>query len=50
MKSIVVVSSLTGNTLKLASAVAYALNNNVEAVKVEEKPDISDYDLVAVGC
>ena len=36
MKSIVVVSSLTGNTLKLASAVAYALNNNVEAVKVEE--------------
>ena len=50
MKSIVVVSSLTGNTLKLASAVAYALNNNVEAVKVEEKPDVSDYDLVAVGC
>ena len=50
MKSIVVVSSQTGNTLKLASAVAYALNDNVEAVKVEEKPDIGDYDLVAVGC
>lgn len=50
MKSIIVVSSLTGNTLKLASAVAYALNESVEAVKVEEKPDVSDYDLVAVGC
>ena len=45
MKSIVVVSSLTGNTLKLASAVAYALNNNVEAVKVEEKPDVTYSDV-----
>lgn len=50
MKSIVVVSSLTGNTLKLASAVAYALNDKIEAVKVEENPDVSEYDLVVVGC
>ena len=33
MKSIVVVSSLTGNTLKVASAVAYGLDDNLEAVK-----------------
>ena len=36
MKSIVVVSSRTGNTLKVAGAVAYALNEQQEAVKVEE--------------
>lgn len=49
MKSIVVVSSLTGNTLKVASAVAYGLDDNLEAVKVEENPDVSDYDLVVIG-
>ena len=49
MKSIVVVSSLTGNTLKVAGAVAFALDEKQEAVKVEEKPDVTDYDLVVVG-
>lgn len=50
MNSIVVVSSLTGNTLKVASEVAFALNPRMEAVKVEEKPEVSQYDLVVVGC
>lgn len=50
MKSIVVVSSQTGNTLKVAGAVALALDEKADAVKVEEKPDVSDYDLVVVGC
>lgn len=49
MKSIVVVSSRTGNTLKVAGAVAYALDESMEAVKVEENPDVSEYDLVVVG-
>uniref|UniRef100_UPI0025D8308D flavodoxin family protein n=1 Tax=Anaerovibrio sp. TaxID=1872532 RepID=UPI0025D8308D len=49
MKSIVVVSSLTGNTLKVAGEVAYALDEKQEAFKVEENPDVSDYDLVVVG-
>ncbi|WP_294520937.1 flavodoxin family protein [uncultured Anaerovibrio sp.] len=49
MKSIVVVSSRTGNTLKVAGTVAYALDEKMEAVKVEENPDVSDYDLVVVG-
>lgn len=49
MKSIVVVSSLTGNTLKVAGAIAYALDPEKEAVKVEENPDVSGYDLVVVG-
>ncbi|MGM9539236.1 flavodoxin family protein [Anaerovibrio sp.] len=50
MKSIVVVSSLTGNTLKVGDMVAYALDEHMETVKVEEMPDVSDYDLVVVGC
>lgn len=49
MKSIVVVSSRTGNTLKVAGAVAFALDEQQEAVKIEEKPDVTDYDLVVVG-
>lgn len=50
MKSIVVVSSLTGNTMKVGDIVAYALDENLTTVKVEEMPDVSDYDLVVVGC
>ncbi len=49
MKSLVVYSSNTGNTKKLAQAVYDALSGEKEMRPVEEAPATRDYDLVAVG-
>ncbi|MGB5749390.1 MAG: flavodoxin family protein [Desulfobacterales bacterium] len=49
MKSLVVYSSQTGNTRKLAEAVFEALPGEKELYPVEKAPDPSDYGFIAVG-
>ncbi len=49
MKSLVVYSSQSGNTKKLAETVYDALPEEKAIYPVEEAPDPSGYDLVAVG-
>jgi len=49
MKSLVVYSSLTGNTEKLAKAVLDALPEGAEIHPVKSAPDPAGYDLVAAG-
>lgn len=47
MKVLVVYSSKTGNTRRVAEEIAGALG--VPAIPVEEKPNAADYDLVIAG-
>ena len=49
MKSLVVYSSQTGNTRKLAEAVFGALTGDKALYPVEEAPDPSGYGFIAVG-
>ena len=49
MKSLVVYSSQTGNTRKLADAVFEALPGEKKIFPVDEAPDPSDYDFITVG-
>lgn len=49
MKSLVVYSSLTGNTEKLAKAVRDSLPEGCDLQPVKNAPDPAEYDLVAVG-
>lgn len=49
MKSLVVYSSQTGNTKRLAEAVFEALPDEKEIFELGEAPDPAAYDLVAVG-
>lgn len=49
MKSLVVYSSLTGNTKMVAEAIVEALGENAVLAAVEENPTVESYDLVAVG-
>ena len=49
MKSLVVYSSQSGNTRKLAEAVFDALPGEKTLYPVDEAPDPSGYDLIAVG-
>jgi flavodoxin len=49
MKSLVVYSSITGNTKKLAEAVFEALPDEKEIFELGEAPEPAAYDLVAVG-
>lgn len=49
MKSLVVYSSKTGNTKKLAQAVFDSLKDEKEIYPVEEAPDPSGYDFIAAG-
>ena len=49
MKSLVVYSSQTGNTRKLAKAVLEALPYEKAIYPVDEAPDPSDYGFIAVG-
>ena len=49
MKSLVVYSSMTGNTKKLAEAVYDALPDEKEIFGLGEAPDPEGYNLVAVG-
>ena len=49
MKSLVVYSSQTGNTRKLAEAVFEALPGEKEILPVDEAPDPFEDDLIAIG-
>ena len=50
MRTIVVYSSLTGNTKKVGEAIASGLPVGTEAVSVKDVPaDLADYDCVFVG-
>jgi flavodoxin len=49
MKSLVVYSSLTGNTKMVAEAIAEELGKDTKLVSVEEEPAVDGYDLVAIG-
>lgn len=49
MKSLVVYSSQTGNTKKLAETVYEALSGEKEIYPVADAPDPGDYDFIAVG-
>ena len=49
MKSLVVYSSQTGNTRKLAEALCQALPPGTLLSNVDEAPDPGDFDFVAVG-
>ena len=49
MKSLIVYSSQTGNTRKLAEAVRNALPGETAMVPVDSAPSPEGYDLVAVG-
>ena len=49
MKSLVVYISQTGNTLKLAQAVFDALTGEKDIYPINEAPDPSGYDFIAVG-
>jgi flavodoxin len=49
MKSLVVYSSQTGNTRKLAKAVLEALPDEKAIYPIDEAPDPSDYGFIAVG-
>lgn len=48
-KSLIVYSSVTGNTKQVAEAIAEALAPNADIHKVEDNPSTEGYDLVAVG-
>ena len=49
MKTLIVYSSLTGNTRKVAEAVKEVFGDEADILPVEEKPSADGYDLVAVG-
>jgi flavodoxin len=49
MKSLIVYSSQSGNTKKLADAVFESIAGQKEIYPVAEAPDPIDYDLIAVG-
>ncbi len=49
LKSLVVYSSLTGNTKKVGEAIAEELAPNCDIHPVEDNPDTAGYDLVVVG-
>ena len=49
MKTLVVYSSQTGNTKKLAETVCESLPNGTLMCSVDEAPNPDDYDLVALG-
>lgn len=49
MKTLIVYSSLTGNTKKVAEAIKEVFGDEADLFSVEEKPDARAYDLIAVG-
>ncbi|KPA18545.1 flavodoxin [Candidatus Magnetomorum sp. HK-1] len=49
MKSIVVYSSQTGNTKKLAETIYENLTDDKAICKIEDAPDPSDFDIVCLG-
>lgn len=49
MKSLIVYSSRTGNTRAVAEAIAHVIPEPCEIVPVENAPDVSDVDFLAIG-
>jgi len=49
MKSLVVYSSQTGNTKKIAEAVFETLDSEKEIFSIDQAPDPSGYDFIALG-
>ncbi len=49
MKTLIVYSSQTGNTRKLADKIYDTLDGVTDIISVEQDPDPAGYDLVAVG-
>lgn len=49
MKTLIVYSSLTGNTKRIAEAIAEEIGAEAALFSVEEAPDPAAYDCVAVG-
>ncbi|CUH97702.1 hypothetical protein P22_3837 [Propionispora sp. 2/2-37] len=49
MKTLIIYSSLTGNTRKVAEAVKEVFGDEADIVPVEEKPLADGYDLIAAG-
>lgn len=49
MKSLIVYSSVTGNTKKVAEAIAAPLTGTTDLFPVETAPPAADYDVIAVG-
>ena len=49
MKTMVVFSSRTGNTKKVAKAIFEALPDPKNIFTIEEFPDVSEYDFIAMG-
>ena len=49
MKSLIVYSSRTGNTQSVAEAIAGVIPDPCTISSVEEAPDVSEYDFLAIG-
>ena len=49
MKALVVYSTLTGNTKKVAEAVAKAFPEGTECVRIQDAPAPDGYDVIALG-
>ena len=49
MKALVVYSSKTGNTKKLAEALYSAVQFEKKLISISDNPDPTEYDFVAVG-
>lgn len=49
MKHLIVYSSVTGNTKKVAEAITQVFDEAVDTFPVETAPPTDDYDLIAVG-
>ncbi len=49
MKTLIIYSSQTGNTKKLAETVAHTLNVETTVCRISEAPDPDGFDLVAIG-
>jgi flavodoxin len=49
MKSLVVYSSQTGNTKKLAEAILLTIEGDKSIYRIDEAPDPAEFDLVCIG-
>lgn len=49
IKTLVTYSSLTNNTKKVAEAIYDAVDTKKDICSISEVPDLSDYDIVAIG-
>lgn len=49
MKSLVVYSSKTGNTKSVAEAISEVMPSPCDIMSVDENPDPSEYDFIAIG-